>query len=132
MLSQESVQPMLPVRDLGVAAGFYEKTLRLTPVDVQPGTAVTYRSGDTMLCVYQSNFGGTNQGTAALWEVDDVDETVEELKSQGVTFERYDDLPGLTRKGDVHEAGTLKVAWFKDPGGNILSIQNRPVRQRER
>ena len=38
MLSQESVQPMLPVRDLGVAAGFYEKTLRLTPVDVRPGT----------------------------------------------------------------------------------------------
>jgi hypothetical protein len=132
MLSQESVQPMLPVRDLGAAAGFYEKTLRLTPVDVQPGTAVTYRSGDTTLCVYQSNFGGTNQGTAALWEVDDVDETVEELKSQGVTFERYNDLPGLTRKGDVHEAGTLKVAWFKDPGGNILSIQNKPARQRER
>ena len=68
MLSQESVQPMLPVRDLGVAAGFYEKTLRLTPVDVQPGIAVTYRSGDTTLCVYQSNFGGTNQGTAALWK----------------------------------------------------------------
>ena len=132
MLSQESVQPMLPVRDLGVAAGFYEKTLRLTPVDVQPGTAVTYRSGDTTLCVYQSNFGGTNRGTAALWEVDDVDETVEELKSQGVTFERYDDLPGLTRKGDVHEAGTLKVAWFKDPGGNILSIQSKPARQSER
>ena len=129
MLSQESVQPMLPVRDLGVAAGFYEKTLRLTPVDVQPGIAVTYRSGGTTLCVYQSNFGGTNQGTAALWEVDDVDETVEELKSKGVTFERYDDLPGLTRKGDVHEGGTLKVAWFKDPGGNILSIQNKPARQ---
>ena len=46
-----------------------------------------------------------------------MDETVEELKSKGVTFERYDDLPGLTRKGEVHEAGTLKVAWFKDPGG---------------
>ena len=38
---------MLSVRNLCVAAGFYEKTLRLTPVDVQPGTAVTYRSGET-------------------------------------------------------------------------------------
>jgi len=122
---------MLPVRDLGAAAGFYERTLGLTPVDVQPGTAVTYRSGDTTLCVYQSNFGGTNKGTAAVWEVDDVDNTVDELKRKGVTFERYDDLPGLTRKGDVHEAGPLKVAWFKDPGGNILSIQNKP-RQSQR
>jgi catechol 2,3-dioxygenase-like lactoylglutathione lyase family enzyme len=129
MLSQESVQPMLPVRDLAASARFYEKTLGLTPVDVQPGTAVTYRSGGTTLVVYQSNFGGTNQGTAALWEVDDVDATVKELKSKGVTFEHYDDLPGVTRKGDVYEAGALKVAWFKDPGGNILSVQNRPARQ---
>jgi catechol 2,3-dioxygenase-like lactoylglutathione lyase family enzyme len=132
MLSQESVQPMLPVRDLAASARFYEKTLGLTPVDVQPGTAVTYRSGNTTLCVYQSDFGGTNQGTAALWEVDNVDETVKELKSKGVTFERYDHLPGVTRNGDVYEAGALKVAWFKDPGGNILSVQNRPARQNQR
>jgi catechol 2,3-dioxygenase-like lactoylglutathione lyase family enzyme len=131
MLSHESVQPMLPVRDLDTSARFYEKTLGLTPVDVQPGTAVTYRSGDTTLCVYQSDFGGTNQGTAALWTVDDVDGTVAELKKKGVTFEHYDDL-GMTRKGEVHEAGALKVAWFKDPGGNILSIQNNPARQSTR
>lgn len=36
MLSQESVQPMLPVSDLGVA-GLHEGTLGLTLVDVQPG-----------------------------------------------------------------------------------------------
>jgi len=119
---------MLPVKDLTASARFYEKTLGLTPVDVQPGTAVTYRSGDTTLCVYQSDFGGTNQGTAAVWEVDDVDEIVKELKGRGVRFERYDDLPGVTRNGDVYEAGALKVAWFKDPGGNILSVQNRPTR----
>jgi hypothetical protein len=45
---------MPAVRDLGMAAGFYEKTLRLTPVDMQPGTAVTYRRGDTTLWVNQS------------------------------------------------------------------------------
>jgi catechol 2,3-dioxygenase-like lactoylglutathione lyase family enzyme len=118
MLSQESVQTMLPVKDLAASARFYEKTLGLKPVDVQPGTAVTYRSGNTTLCVYQSEFGGTNQGTAALWEVE----------GKGVKFERYDDLPGVTRHGDVYEAGALKVAWFKDPGGNILSVQNRLMR----
>jgi len=41
-----------------------------------------------------------------------------------VTFERYD-LPGTTREGDVHVTGELKVAWFKDPDGNIHSLVNQ-------
>ena len=32
----------------------------------------------------------------------------------------------LSRQGDIYRAGDFKVAWFKDPAGNILSIQNRP------
>jgi predicted enzyme related to lactoylglutathione lyase len=115
---------MLPVKDLGSAQKFYEQTLGLKKEGEMPGEAVTYRSGGTTLVVYRSEFAGTNKGTAALWEVDDVDGTVKELKSKGVTFEHYD-LPGLTRKGDIHVGGPMKVAWFKDPGGNILSVQNR-------
>jgi len=38
-------------------------------------------------------------------------------------FERYD-LPNTTREGDVHVAGKNRVAWFKDPEGNILSVVN--------
>ncbi len=34
-------------------------------------------------------------------------------------------MPGLTRKGDVHIGDDLKVAWFKDPDGNILNLVNR-------
>jgi hypothetical protein len=34
-------------------------------------------------------------------------------------------MPGITRDGDVHIAGEMKVAWFKDPDGNILNIINR-------
>jgi len=124
MLGNASVQPMLPVKDLGGAQKFYEQTLGLEKVGEMPGEAVTYRSGGTTLVVYRSEFAGTNKGTAALWEVDDVDGTVKDLKSKGVTFEHYD-LPGLTREGDVHVGGPMKVAWFKDPGGNILSVQNR-------
>lgn len=124
MLGDAKVQPMLPVKDLGSAQKFYEQTLGLKKEGEMPGEAVTYRSGDTTLVVYRSEFAGTNKGTAALWEVDDFDGTVKDLKSKGVTFEHYD-LPGMTRKGDVHEGGPMKVAWFKDPGGNILSVQNR-------
>jgi hypothetical protein len=55
--------------------------------------------------------------------VPDVDGTVRDLKAKGVTFERYD-LPAMTHEGDVHVAGHLRAAWFKDPDGNILSLVN--------
>ena len=57
--------------------------------------------------------------------MDDVEGTVKELKSRGVKFEHYDDMPGLTRDGDIHRAGDFGVAWWKDPAGNILSVQSR-------
>ena len=51
-----------------------------------------------------------------------------ELRSKGVTFEHYDDLPGTTREGDVHTmGGQMKSAWFKDPDGNILNVGNQSV-----
>jgi len=121
---------MLPVKDMDAATKFYAETLGLERVGGEPGVAVTYRTGSSTLCVYRSEFAGTNKGTAALWELDDVEETAKELKARGVIFERYDDLPGLSREGDVYQAGNFRVAWFKDPAGNILSIQNRPTRAR--
>jgi catechol 2,3-dioxygenase-like lactoylglutathione lyase family enzyme len=128
MLARVDVQPMLPVRDLKVAEQFYERVLQLPKVDEEPGNASVYRSGKSKLCLYRSEFAGTNRGTAALWVVDDVDATVGDLKDKGVAFEHYDDMPGVRRKGDIHEAGKMKVAWFKDPDGNILSVQNDPTR----
>ena len=124
MLGSVNVEPMLPVKDLKAAEKFYEGTLGLQTVHVEPDNAVTYRSGNTTLVVYRSEYAGTNKGTAALWEIDDVDATVKTLKAKGVSFEHYD-FPGMTREGDVHRAGKLRVAWFKDPAGNILSVQNR-------
>src|SRR5437879_11031687 len=130
MLSNAKVQPMLPVKDLKTAQKFYEQTLGLKKVGEMADEAVTYKSGGTTLVVYRSEFAGTNKGTAALWEVDDVDGTVKDLKSKGVKFEHYDDMPGLTRDGDIHRAGDMKVAWWKDPSGNILSIQNRTTKNK--
>ena len=125
MLRDANVQPMLPVKDLGKAAKFYDETLGLRRVNEMPGTVVTYRSGNTTLNVYQSEFAGTNKGTAAVWEVDDLDSTVKELKRKGVAFEHYD-MPGLELKGDIYRAEGFAVVWFKDPAGNILSIQTKP------
>jgi len=39
-----------------------------------------------------------------------------------VKFEHYDDLPGTKREGDLHICGTRRVAWFKDPDGNLLNL----------
>ena len=127
MLSDSNAQTMLPVKDLEKAEKFYEEVLGLRRVRETPDTVVTYRSGDTTLNVYRSEFAGTNKGTAALWEVDDLDGTVIELKAKGVAFEHYE-LPGLKRDGDIHRASAFGVAWFKDPSGNILSVQTKPVR----
>ncbi len=126
MLDDTNVQPMLPVKDLKEAERFYGETLGLERVGGDPATALVYRSGRTTLCVYRSDYAGTNKGTAAMWEVDDVEGTVAELKEKGVTFEHYS-LPGLTLDGDIHRAGDFRVAWWKDPAGNILSVQNHPA-----
>jgi hypothetical protein len=52
-----------------------------------------------------------------------LDAIVRALAAKGVAFEHYD-FPGTTRQGDVHVSGKTRVAWFKDPDGNILSIVN--------
>jgi catechol 2,3-dioxygenase-like lactoylglutathione lyase family enzyme len=125
MFNDANVKPMLPVSDLAAAERFYEKTLGLERVGGMPEVATTYKSGETMLNVYKSDYAGTNQGTAAVWEVDDVEKTAKDLKDKGVKFESYD-MPEMEKKGDVYCGGDVNVAWFKDPSGNILSIQNRP------
>ncbi len=122
MLAGKDAAATLAVSDLQRARNFYEKTLGLTAVMESPG-AVLYRSGNSTLLVYPSEYAGTNQATAASWAVgDDFDAVVEELRAKGVTFEHYDNLPDTTREGDVHVSDDFKGVWFKDPDGNILSV----------
>jgi catechol 2,3-dioxygenase-like lactoylglutathione lyase family enzyme len=126
MLKNANVQPMLPVQDLAKAQQFYDQTLGLQRVHEHEGEVLTYQSGNTTFNVYRSQFAGTNKGTAAVWEVDDVEKTAKDLKAKGVVFEHYDNMTGLQRQGDIYKADDFAVAWFKDPAGNILSIQSKP------
>jgi catechol 2,3-dioxygenase-like lactoylglutathione lyase family enzyme len=124
MLGDKDAGVTLAVSDLQRARDFYETTLGLATVDAPPGS-VLYRSGSSVLLVYESEYAGTNRATAATWAVgDEFDAIVDDLRSKGVTFEHYDDLPETTRDGDVHEMGGMKGVWFKDPDGNILSLIN--------
>ena len=124
MLGDTDAVAMLAVKDLGAAARFYEGTLGLSRAGAEDHEAIMFESGDTAINVYRSSFAGTNKATALTWTVDDVEDVVRRLKAKGVKFEHYD-LPDTRREGDVHISGDMRVAWFKDPDGNILSIANR-------
>ena len=124
MLGDRDVTTLVSVKDLGEATSFYEKTLGLERVSEDPGF-VQFRSGASTLIVYESETAGTNRATTAAWHVDDVAETVRDLKSKGLTtFQQYDNLPGVTRDGDIHDASGFVIAWFTDPTGNIFEINN--------
>ena len=121
MLGDYDALATIAVKNLAAARKFYEGKLGFKVVHTEGDQAVTYKSGKSQLLVYQSQFAGTNKATAATWMVKDVEGLVKELKAKGIAFEHYD-MPGLTLKGDVHVAGKLKNAWFKDPDGNILAL----------
>jgi catechol 2,3-dioxygenase-like lactoylglutathione lyase family enzyme len=122
MLGGKAAAATIAVKDLNKARKFYEGTLGLKPVNQQDSEAVSYQSGNSQILVYRSQYAGTNQATAATWDVgDELEKIVQRLKGKGVSFEHYD-LPGLTRQGDVHVSEGLKAAWFKDPDGNIHAL----------
>jgi len=124
MLSDNNVCACLAVKDMAVATKFYKETLGLESSKETSG-GTFFKSGNYGIFVYQSGFAGTNQATAAAWQVADVAAAIDSLKAKGVTFEQYDSMPGVTLEGYLHVMGELKAAWFKDPDGNILNIVNQ-------
>jgi catechol 2,3-dioxygenase-like lactoylglutathione lyase family enzyme len=124
MLGNKDATATIAVKNLETAKRFYEGTVGLRPAGVDEPGVVAYKSGSSTVLVYESQYAGTNQATAVTWVVgNDLDGVVQALKGKGVSFEHYD-LPETTRHGDVHVSGNTRVAWFKDPDGNILSIVN--------
>ena len=121
MLGTRNAVANLAVRDIGRARDFYTGVLGLIEVDKEGEELIVLKSGETYVNVYHSEYAGTNKATAVTWQVDDIAAEVADLRARGVTFEHYD-MPGLALEGDVHSGYGMKVAWFKDPDGNILNI----------
>jgi catechol 2,3-dioxygenase-like lactoylglutathione lyase family enzyme len=122
MLKDADVMPTIAVKDLAAARRFYQDKLGLQATDSGEPGVLALRSGSSMLMVYESQYAGTNQATAATWSVGkEIDRIVQDLKARGVSFEHYD-LPDTRLEGDIHVSGDMKVAWFKDPDGNILCL----------
>jgi catechol 2,3-dioxygenase-like lactoylglutathione lyase family enzyme len=125
MLGDKDAAANIAVKNLEAAKKFYEGTLGLTQIGAEGQELIVFRSGNSTINVYKSQYAGTNQATAVTWVVgEDVEDVVRALKAKGVTFGHYD-IADMTREGDIHVFDNMKVAWFKDPDGNILNIVSR-------
>jgi catechol 2,3-dioxygenase-like lactoylglutathione lyase family enzyme len=124
MLSDNNAVATVAVKNLEAAKKFYEGTLGLAKV-MENEEVLAFKTGRSTLFVYRSQYAGTNKATAVTFVAEEVDELVRMLKGRGVAFEHYD-LPQMTRQGDIHVAGSMKAAWFKDPDGNIFSLVTPP------
>jgi catechol 2,3-dioxygenase-like lactoylglutathione lyase family enzyme len=127
-LGRYKVAAGLAVSDMGRAREFYEGRLGLS-VSIDSGDNVQYRCAEgSVMHVYLSpEHAGNSTATLASWGVDDVESVVDELTEKGVAFERYEEGSIVTdEKGIATFEGGAKVAYFRDPDGNTLSIAQAP------
>ncbi len=124
-LSDGKVEAVVAVSDMAKAKEFYEGKLGLSGREEVGDGGTTYECGEgSMIHVYPSpgNAGGSG-ATLAAWVVGDLEGTVDELAGKGVTFEQYDE-PLKTNDKGIADTGDARIAWFKDPDGNILAVGN--------
>jgi predicted enzyme related to lactoylglutathione lyase len=126
MLANAKATSGFAVDDVDAAKRFYEETLGVgvTVLDEEHGLAQLNLAGGRDTLVYRKPDFEPATYTILNFEVDDVEAAVDELASRGVVFERYDGFE-QDEKGIAHGPGP-KIAWFKDPAGNILSVLQQP------
>ena len=111
------------VNDLAKAKEFYTQTLGLKVVEEGVGLRLHLPGGGTAFA-YPKDDHQPATFTLLDFVVDDIDEAVDELKSRGVRFERYEgmsqDEKGIMRGISQHMGPD--IAWFKDPAGNMLAV----------
>ena len=120
MLALNKIVAFVATKDFAKARPFYQDKLGLKLVS-EDGFALVFDIDGTMLRIAKVKDFTPAGFTILGWEVEGIEKSVSELVEKGVTFERF---PGLTQDGlGIWSApGGAKVAWFKDPDGNILSL----------
>ena len=121
MLDRSPVVAFLATTDAARSRAFYQDVLGLQFVEENP-FALVFDAAGTMLRVQRVKELTPQPFTALGWKVDDLAAAVRALVGRGVVFERYgffeqDQLGIWTAPG-----GAARVAWFKDPDGNTLSV----------
>jgi catechol 2,3-dioxygenase-like lactoylglutathione lyase family enzyme len=111
--------------DLARSRAFFERALELQPVETS-GFANVYDVGGTQLRVTLVQELTAAPFTVLGWQVDDVARAVRDLAARGVVTERYDGMP-QDEAGVWTSPSGARIAWFKDPDGNTLSLQEAPA-----
>jgi catechol 2,3-dioxygenase-like lactoylglutathione lyase family enzyme len=124
-LAKHNICAFISIVDVARAKQFYRDTLGLTLLSEEPPFALVFDANGIMLRLGMAKELPPAHGTVLGWNVPDIAAAVKELSEAGVQFERYppmkqDDLGVWTAPTGA------KVAWFKDPDGNILSIAEHP------
>lgn len=123
MLGSAYVIAFVPTRNPAKARVFYEKTLGLKFVSEDPFALVFEAHGVALRIANVSSVGDFKPAPFTIlgWEIRNAEKTVEALTAKGVSFERF---PGMNQNemGIWDSPSGARVAWFKDPDGNILSV----------
>ena len=121
-----SVGAAIAVSNMDRAVEFYEGKLglRSTGGDDPDGGRTYECGGGTTLHIFPSPMARASGATAAGWNIEDVEGTVDELIAKGVTLEQYSDGPFETDEKGLARMGGYVGGWVKDPDGNVLAIGN--------
>jgi catechol 2,3-dioxygenase-like lactoylglutathione lyase family enzyme len=120
MLQKFPMYSYIPASDVARAREFYEGKLGFEPKSETAGGVIYEFAKGTACFLYPTPNGGTSLASQAFWQVTNIEDLVAELKSRGVTFERYD-MPDMDENG-IAAGGGAKAAWFKDTEGNIMAL----------
>ena len=120
MLSQSKIVAFAATSKPESAKSFYEQTLGLRLLTDDP-FAVVFDANGVMLRVQKVQAHAPPNYTVLGWDVADIRAEIKELTGRGVRFERYEWL-GQDESGVWTSPSGGKIAWFKDPDGNVLSL----------
>jgi catechol 2,3-dioxygenase-like lactoylglutathione lyase family enzyme len=110
------------VNDVKKAKQFYGDVLGLEVSDDEMG-GLRLMAGGMPVFVYPKSNHEPATFTILNFQVESVERAVDELTKKGVRFEKYDDGDLKTdEKGISSDPRGPKIAWFKDPAGNFLSV----------
>jgi catechol 2,3-dioxygenase-like lactoylglutathione lyase family enzyme len=123
MFANTKATSSFAVDDLDRARQFYGETLGLgtTVLSEEFGVMSIQLAGGRDTLVYAKPDFVPATYTILNFEVDDVESAVDDLTAAGIGFERYDGFD-QDEKGIASDGPGPKIAWFKDPAGNILAV----------
>jgi catechol 2,3-dioxygenase-like lactoylglutathione lyase family enzyme len=124
-LGKYNIIGFVSIVDVPRAKGFYRDTLGLRLIMEEPPFALVFDANGIMLRLGMAKEIAPAHGTVLGWQVPEITATVKNLAIAGVSFERYEGMDQDELCIWTSPTGA-KVAWFKDPDGNTLSISEHP------